>query len=147
MAGFEVDWQERIRFGMADNLTQSIVAEYKMGLPSQNWRVKQMDYMAIEWNRHYGDVGKTRPKKKLADRRTPLGAILMDDDMMNQTLGHAADAASAAHVEHAVPVEIAERVVIAENVAHVGAVDMVNAEKILAGGAVGEALEGSTKTQ
>lgn len=104
--------------------------------------------MAIERNRHYGDVGKTRPKKKLADHRNPLGAILMDDDMMSWTLEHAADAASAAHVEHAVPVEIVEGVVIAENVAHVGGVvDMVNAAKILAEGAVGEALEGSTKTQ
>lgn len=46
------------------------------------------------------------------------------------------------------PVESAERVVIAENVAHVGgAVDMANAAKILAAGAAGEALEGSAKTQ
>lgn len=66
---------------MSDNLAQSIVAEYKLGPPSWTQHAKQLDYMAIEWHRHYGDVGKTRPKKKLTDHRKPLDAILIADDV------------------------------------------------------------------
>ncbi|GFP53305.1 hypothetical protein TASIC1_0002048900 [Trichoderma asperellum] len=73
----------------------------------------------------------------------PLDATPMPDDMTSQILEHAADAESVAHVEYAVPVESAEHVAIV----HVSVVDMVNAARILAAGAVGEALEGSTKIQ
>lgn len=103
--------------------------------------------MAIAWHRHYGDACKARSKKKLTDHHKPLDAILMADDMTSQILEHAADAESVAHVEYAVSVESAERVAIAENVVHLSVVDMVNAAKILGAGAVGEALEGSTKIQ
>jgi hypothetical protein len=41
---------------------------------------KQLGCEVIEWRPHYGDVGKTQPKKNLIDPHKPFDAVPMNGD-------------------------------------------------------------------